>query len=187
MTEEELQTGGHDGWFDQHLRRQILKIKPKKIFDVGAGQGLNAKLIRETMGNVMGSKKYLEINGIEVFEPLIEQSHKYYNVLRFDDITKLDKVDWEYFAGDLIIFGDVIEHIEKVVGIDVLKTAMKHFKYIIINTPLGFLEHPAMDVNKHEEHISAWNPVDFIGMNVVDHAIREEGAYAGLFTVMIKT
>jgi tetratricopeptide (TPR) repeat protein len=64
---------------------------------------------------------------------------------------------------DLYIFGDVLEHLEKEVGVRVLESACrKTNKGVLINIPLGegwYREAPGENV--YEAHLSAWELEDF--------------------------
>jgi len=181
----ELQTGGHDGWFDQHVRRQILKIRPRRIFDVGVGKGLNGKLIRETYLGALG--KDIVINGIEIWDKHFEFVIPEYDEIIHGDVREMTDDEWEAFSGDVVIFGDVLEHMDEVEAMQVVRKAYPHFRYIIINTPLGFLEHEEMDGNKWEAHICGLFPENFINkFYIIEQNVREAGTWAGLFNLWIE-
>lgn len=74
-----------------------------KILDIGAGIGTYSDLLKE--------HGYNNIDAVEAFEPYVSQyrlSKKYNNVF-IGDVTKLP-IDFSSY--DLIILGDVLEHIE---------------------------------------------------------------------------
>lgn len=143
---------------------QILKIKPKSIYDVGAGDGFYGKLL-----------KYLldydaQTCGIEKNHIYIDQFglKSIYDVVIIKDIVDIiSKI-----SGDLIIFGDVLEHLEKEGMINVLRTSVKNFKYIIINSPLGF--QPQDHVYPEEIHRCGIEESDFKDYEVLDFKVYDE-------------
>jgi SAM-dependent methyltransferase len=93
------------GYFKQETKNYILNSYDKniRILDVGAGCGTYSDLLKP-----LG---YENIDCVEVFEDYIHKfnlNNKYNNVY-LGDITKLD-IDFSKY--DLIILGDVLEHID---------------------------------------------------------------------------
>jgi 2-polyprenyl-3-methyl-5-hydroxy-6-metoxy-1,4-benzoquinol methylase len=72
------------------------------ILDVGAGIGTYSGLLRE--------KGYINIDCVEAFETYVTDYNliEKYNKVYVGDVTNVD-IDFEKY--DLIIFGDVLEHI----------------------------------------------------------------------------
>lgn len=118
----------------------------KKIFpsgatclDVGACDGKWAELLGD----------YLNMDAIEIFKPNITKNklkQKYRNVYN------LDICDYEYRWYDLIIFGDVIEHMTVSDAQNVLRYAAPRCKDMIVAVPYLWSQ-PAIYGNKWEEHI----------------------------------
>lgn len=70
-------------------------------------------------------------------------------------INKLDNYD-------LIIIGDVIEHISKNQGIKLLNKLRKKSKYLIIITPNYWeTRHRKVTEDDYEKHLSFWTNVSF--------------------------
>jgi len=108
---------------------QLLKIKPKSVYDVGAGDGFYGKILNYFFDDV-------NIVGVEKNPIYIGKFdlRKIYSIIIIDDIVNIiSKI-----SGDLIIFGDILEHLEKQDMINVLKTSVNNFRYVIVNSPLGF-------------------------------------------------
>lgn len=86
---------------DEFVKRIVLEvIRPDSILDVGVGRGTYSDLLRPMCDT-------WEFCGIEVWEPYIEQfglESKYDHVYRRDVRGHTD------FGYDLVIFGDVLEH-----------------------------------------------------------------------------
>lgn len=107
--------------------------------DVGACDGKWAKLLGD----------YLDMDGVEIFTPNIikhDLAHKYKKI--FDsDIANLE---YEYY--DLIIFGDVIEHMSVEKAQKVLNYAKNRCADMIIGVPFLYSQGPIYG-NPYEVHI----------------------------------
>lgn len=109
--------------------------------------------------------------GIDAFPQAIEGAkakgvHDHYIVA---DILKenLDDV-LSQFNGhkfDLVTLYDVIEHLPKRKGYELLeKCEQLTCKYVLVQTPNGFLEQGPEFGNEHQRHLSGWFPHDFEGL-----------------------
>ena len=110
-----------------------------KVLDVGAGEGTYWNLLHQY---------YATIDAVEVFKPNIDnfklkdKYHKVYNI---------DIKDFKYQNYDIIIFGDVIEHLEINEAQEVLKYAYTHCKEMIVAVPYE-LEQGIAEDNLYEIH-----------------------------------
>ncbi len=141
---------------------QLLKIKPKSVYDVGAGDGFYGKILNYFFDDV-------NIAGIEKNPIYIDKFNlrKIYSVIIVDDIINvISKI-----SGQLIIFGDILEHLEKEDMIYVLETAVKNFKYIIVNSPLGF--QPQNHVYPEEVHRCGIEESDFKRYEVLNFEVYD--------------
>lgn len=128
-------------YFKQDIRKYLLnKFDPSaKVLDVGSGCG--------TYFNLLGDY-FKEIDGVEVFLPNIinydlrNKYHKVYNV---------DIKDFKYENYDIIIFGDIIEHLEVKEAQEVLEYAYNHSKEMIVAVPYE-LEQGIEEDNIYEIH-----------------------------------
>ena len=115
--------------FDHILKEHIIKLNPTSILDVGAGSGKNGKLIRET-----GYK-----NKLECLEPTPEYVTEFKLDSIYDTIhpVSLEQfVDTQYkFQYDVVVFGDVLEHLFRSKVIDYLDYFLYKSKWIIIIWP----------------------------------------------------
>lgn len=113
-----------------------------RILDVGAGEGTYWKLLKDY---------YRTIDAVEVFKPNIdnfklkEKYHKVYNI---------DIKAFKYDFYDIIIFGDIIEHLEPNEAVEVLKYAYTHCKEMIVAVPYQ-LEQGIAEDNVYEIHKQA--------------------------------
>lgn len=144
----------------------IMNLRPKSILDVGCGFGLWGFLCREYLDvaetRVWPDKWTMRIDGIEFFEPYIMDHQRYlYDDIQIGDIRDLAPNVDEY---DLIITGDVIEHMDKPDAEDVLDTLhAKARKALLVNIPIGTgWDHPICHGNPAELHRSEWSVEDFM-------------------------
>lgn len=117
-------------------------IKPRSTcLDVGACDGKYADMLSD----------WLTMDGIEIFEPNI-RTHNLktkYRVIIHGDITTFC-----YAHYDVVIFGDVIEHLTVEDAQMVLAYARAHADIIIVAVPFMW-EQSAIYGNKWEEHIQS--------------------------------
>lgn len=66
---------------------------------------------------------------------------------------------------DLVAMYDLIEHLPKKLGWDLLeKCEQLTNRYILLQTPYGFVEQGPEDNNIYQRHLSGWFPHDFEGL-----------------------
>lgn len=141
----------------------IEKNKIQTILDVGAGEGTYSNLIHK---NDYPIKK---IDAIEVWEPYIEEynlRNKYKNVFNVDVRT------WEDWNYDMIILGDVLEHMTKEEALAIWDKISKQAKYAIISIPIIDCPQGHAHDNPYEEHIKEdWTTQEVLESfsHIVDH------------------
>ena len=114
--------------------------KSCSILDVGAGyEGTYRKLLPE----------YNNISAVEIYKPSAEKIKNLYETVYNIDIKDFDWTDKFY---DLIIFGDIIEHLSVDDAKEVLEEAAKHCKDMIVAVPFEYRQGP-IDGNEAERHI----------------------------------
>lgn len=128
-------------WFDK-------QSDIKTVIDVGSGSATYPKLL----GN-----KY-EYIGIEIWAPYVEQwgLQKYYKKIIIGDIRYI-----RFQVADCIILGDVIEHLPKEDGLQLIQGCLRYYKHVVLSIPLsekkGEIVRGAIHYgNPFESHISAW-------------------------------
>lgn len=144
----------------------ILGISPATVLDVGCGFGLWGFLCREYLdawnSRIKPEEWATRIDGIEIFEPYIGAHHRaLYSSIIIADIRDVAPNLGRY---DLIITGDVIEHLPKDDAMDVLNTLYgKAKKALLVNIPIGDdgWDQPEVYGNAAEAHLSRWHPEDF--------------------------
>lgn len=134
--------------------------EPMTILDVGPGAGQWYDLLRPWFPQA-------RFQAIEIFEPYVERyklRKKYKEVFVGD--ARL--IDWgEYMGWDLVIFGDVIEHMEKADAVLLVGKLLR--RYALISIPIGPCPQDGTDENPHEEHVATWTIQDVLASFPVVH------------------
>lgn len=122
---------------------QILSVKPDFILDVGAGSGTYADALRAA--GYGGT-----IDAVEVWPNYITKYHlptKYRHVIN-KDVRELDTFDY-----DVVIFGDILEHMSKEDAIKVWEKTAEKADYALIAIPIIHYHQGELDGNPYEEHV----------------------------------
>lgn len=149
-----------------HLIRQL---RPQSILDVGVGFGKWGHLFREYTDILEAEQdpaRYergrwrVRIDGIEGFASYITEMHRYlYNEIHIGDMREVLPRLPEY---DVVFLGDVIEHLEKPRGEQLLRDAVAHAKKaVIVSTPKYPTEQADLCANELERHRSVWSARSF--------------------------
>jgi len=128
---------------------KIKEINPSTVLDVGAGQGVYLDLIRRDLG------KNVKVVAVEVWQPYIDQFNlnARYNKVISDDIRNIE--DFEY---DLVIFGDILEHMSEKEALEIWDKVSNQAKYAIISIPIVHYHQDAINDNPYEIHVEEdWN------------------------------
>ena len=141
--------------FDVDIAKIVCALAPESALDIGAGAGKNGRILREQAPDAHSTAVEIEIDYVKKFE-----LDKLYSKVLIENAENLiDKMIEDSF--DIVIFGDSIEHMRKSVGIDLLNFFIYRSKLIVVCYPERFLQN-SHEGYKHEAHISAWSPVDFV-------------------------
>jgi predicted TPR repeat methyltransferase len=114
------------------------------ILDIGPGLG--------TYYNLLSSLKQFNWSAVEAWEPYIIQfdlSRKYNTVYNQD----IRKFDWDNKFYDLIIAGDILEHMTKEEAITVVDHCLNNGKTLIISIPIRHMEQDDLNGNPFEVHV----------------------------------
>jgi len=153
----------------------IMEKRPKRVLDIGIGFGMWGFLARNygvmwdptlTKEKYHNWKNEITVDGIEISKDLITPLqeliyNKIYIGNMLDIIPKLGKYD-------LIIMGDVIEHVTKEEAISFLKIVREKGP-IILTTPDYWNEGKAIMGNEHEKHKCWIKDEDFPGTPIIYH------------------
>lgn len=127
-------------FYKKELKEYLKKYDPEiEILDVGAGCGTYALLLGDYFNN---------IDCVEVYKPNIEryELNKRYRKAYNEDIRNF-KYEWY----DVVIFGDILEHLEIEEAQEVLEYAMKHSKQVIAAVPYEYKQ-GIVEGNEYEIH-----------------------------------
>ena len=140
--------------YDQLVSEVVREIRPQRVLDVGVGAGKYSRLVR--------SVSDAHLTGIEVHFPYVDQ----FNLTDlYDEIWVLDVMDLvahrRAINFDLVILGDVLEHLRRSDGMDLLDYLCYRSGYVIGVYPELYVQEGEPWGNPFEAHISLWTPADF--------------------------
>lgn len=132
-----------------------LDLKPCSIIDVGAGSGTYADLLQAKLQDCV-------FRAIEIHEPYIE---RFGLLAKYKDIVLDDVRNWsvdcvynEFTAADVVILGDVLEHLSHEDALAVWSTARAVArKAVLLSLPIVEYPQGAVDGNEHEAHLHTWS------------------------------
>ena len=117
--------------------------KDVKILDVGAGEGTYYNYLHDYFTN---------IEAVEIFKPNIDN---YGLENKYKKVYNVDIKDFKYDYYDIIIFGDVIEHLEVNEAKEVLIYALNRCKEMIVAVPYlnpqGIEEDNIYEIHKQDD------------------------------------
>lgn len=117
--------------------------KNATILDVGAGEGTYIPFLQDYFSN---------IDAVEIFAPNIIN----YNLkLKYKNVYNVDIKDFKYDYYDIIIFGDIIEHLEVEDAKKVLNYAFERCNEMIVAVPYlnsqGIEENNIYEIHKQDD------------------------------------
>jgi hypothetical protein len=143
--------GVNKGYTIEYIKSNI---NPLTVLDVGVGAGIYSDIIRKQIDYPV------HLTGVEAWEPYIEE----FDLLNKYDVLDLQDIrDRENFDYDLVIFGDVLEHMSKEEALGVWNKASMQAKWGIISVPIiHYHQGPAFG-NPYEIHVEEdWNTQDVL-------------------------
>ena len=121
----------------------ITDLKPDSILDIGAGKGIYGTLARI-------AHEVPVIDAVEVWQPYIDE----YNLKDlYNNVYNLDARDVDDFAYNVVIFGDVLEHMTKDEAVALWDKCSKEADYGIISIPIVHYPQGHIHDNPYEEHV----------------------------------
>lgn len=130
-------------WFQAHA--DDIKV----VVDIGPGSGTYIKLIREEAQCCVNAKWI----GIEIWKKYIEE---FKLEQRYDQIINADvrTINWQELNPDIVIAGDVLEHMTKQDAVRLVDRILLVAKTLIVSIPIRYMpqdEHAYE--NPHEAHV----------------------------------
>lgn len=142
--------------FDNAIAGIIKLIKPMTILDLGAGAGKYGLMVKKINPSIEAIAVEIEKDYIEKFN-LCRIYNQVWN------ISVIDIIQPKYFdlVFDVVMMGDILEHLKKSEGIDLLNFLLYRCRWIIVEFPHRYLQN-AVDGYTSEAHISVWTENDFL-------------------------
>ena len=146
-------------------------IKPRHILDVGCGMGTYYDLLKPHLPDVA-------IDGVEIWEPYISQYKldEKYDYLYFDDARQIG-----FMPYDLVIFGDVLEHMTNEDALSVWDIARRSAGWGMISLPIVHYPQGAEFGNPYEEHVQDHINVDDLERDFGPFDYKETFRMTGTF------
>ena len=142
--------------FDKSIEEIMRLLKPETILDLGAGAGKYGKLIKNINPSVQSIAVEIEKDYIKKFN-LLSIYDEVWNI----SVTDLIKPKYYDSTFDVIMIGDIIEHLKKSDGIDLLNFLIYRCRWIILEFPYRYLQN-FVDGYHSEAHISVWTKDNFV-------------------------
>lgn len=122
-------------------------IRPATVVDIGAGAGAYARLMRPAHAG--------HWTAVEAWEPYAGRFDlvDHYNEIRIADARDLGP---DAFAADLVIAGDVLEHMTHDEARQLLARIRAAAGNLIVSVPILHLDQDAVYGNPFERHIDHW-------------------------------
>ncbi len=141
--------------FDNEIAGIIKLIKPITFLDLGAGAGKYGSMIKEINPSI-------ETIAVEIEKDYIEKFNLHSIYKQVWNISVTDIVQPKYFDSnfDVVMIGDILEHLKKSEGVDLLNFLIYRCRWIIIEFPHRYLQNAVGDYTS-EAHISVWTENDF--------------------------
>lgn len=147
----------------QFIKNFLLTKDIKRILDVGPGSGNYYDLLskRGEYEHYDGEAiTGIEWVAVEIWEPYVNYyglEDKYSKIF----ISDISTIDWGILGNfDVVILGDVLEHMEKPKAAWAVRDSVEHSKWVVISLPIVYFPQDAADYeNKHEAHIEHYTSV----------------------------
>lgn len=131
---------------------------PNTVTDVGPGEGTYARLFRPVHEGVWWT-------AVEIFRPYVRKyglkstkTRRMYDEIHVEDIRQSED---HLLHRDLVIFGDLLEHVERDDAVTLLQRAEAAGAWnILVSVPIVESIQGEVDGNPHEAHLHQWDVDD---------------------------
>lgn len=110
------------------------------ILDIGCGHGFYIKLLKD---------HFQKFDAVEVWQPYIEE---YKLTEMYDNVFNVNILDFEFDHYDIIIMGDILEHLSREDAKNLLNRLKEKCKELIVVVPY-YLPQDEVFGNKYEIHL----------------------------------
>jgi 2-polyprenyl-3-methyl-5-hydroxy-6-metoxy-1,4-benzoquinol methylase len=148
--------------------------KPESVLDCGIGSGLYGAMVRQYVD--LGGDPKCKITGVEPFYEYKNPNWGHYDFVYINTMQgwlALEQQD----SFDMILFLDVIEHMQKAEGYEILqrlKDRLNPGGWLLVSTPGEWVPQGAEHGNELEIHLSFWEPRDFAGFTILKDGHRKD-------------
>lgn len=122
---------------------QLKPLELTSMLDVGAGAGTYAHVFAQHFPNV---NRF----AVEAWTPYINEFELQ---MLYTEVFNRDIRDHKYFTYDIVIFGDVLEHMTKEEALVVWGKVAKKAKYALISIPIIHYPQDEVHGNPFERHV----------------------------------
>lgn len=133
----------------KQIRQWAETKKINRVLDIGCGMGTYATLLKIER-QVLNDAEWW---GVEAWKQYITQFNleSLYDTVINEDARKLN---WNSFPNfDLVIFGDVLEHMTKEESKELVIQALSKSKYVVISIPIVYSPQDEHEGNPFEVHV----------------------------------
>jgi len=134
------------------------QARPDTVTDIGPGEGTYAKLFRPAHKGIWWTA--IEVHGpyVKRFRLKSTKTRSMYDEIHIEDAR--ESAD-HLFHRDLVIFGDVLEHMPREDAVALLHKAEAAGCWnILVSLPIVEAPQGEVDGNPHEEHVHHWDADD---------------------------
>jgi 2-polyprenyl-3-methyl-5-hydroxy-6-metoxy-1,4-benzoquinol methylase len=147
----------------------------KKVLDVGAGRGI--------VGTMLDIYRTPEVvHGIEIHEPYARFAKKFYSEIFVGEAIEILQTMGDR-AYDVVTCFEVIEHLEKQRGYQLLREMERVGRLVFLSTPVKFFEQEQFDENAHQAHKSLWTPRE---LGKLGYEVRGFGNYESRYGAIVR-
>ena len=132
----------------------ISKMSPKTVLDIGPGEGIYGKIVRKY------SPQTEKLVGVEIWGPYVEQ----FKLREFyDEVWICDARIYPDYKYDLVIVGDILEHMSREDAVTLWGKISKEAKYALLSIPIVHFHQEAINNNPYEVHVEEdWTHEDVL-------------------------
>jgi SAM-dependent methyltransferase len=157
-------------WIHKRIAR-LAEVAPVSVVDVGPGVGTYAKLLADVPTT--------RVVGIEVWEPYVAtyRLHDYYDEIVIGDVREVDLP-----AADVVILGDVVEHMTRDDAVALWRRVTAAAgRAVYLSIPIVHYPQDSIEDNPYEVHVEEdWSHEDVLATfpNLTSWELgREVGVY----------
>jgi hypothetical protein len=128
--------------FKQEVKEKIIEHVDSKchVLDVGAGSGCYGEMLKG---------HFQQIDALEIFEPYVEM---FQLKSKYDNVLIGNIMDFDFCEYDLIIMGDVLEHLSVSDAQKIIYDVEHNMQAVLVAVPYMYVQGTEFN-NVHETHL----------------------------------